>query len=386
MSIYFVYAITLLNATGVFAAHIVLSLFALKLGATPFDVGLLAASFSIFPMLLAVTAGRLVDRFGARWPMIFGALAGALGLLVPYFLPALPSLYVAATMTGLAVIFVNLATQNLVGQLSTPETRPRYFANYMLATSAANFLGPLFGGFSIDHFGHATTCLFLAMLALVLITMLLVRGHALPAGTRRPGKAGSGGGIRAMLADPAVRRTLVTGMLINTGINLYQVYMPVYAHSIGLSASVIGMVVAMNSTAAFVSRFALPWLIRKFAEQRVLVGAFLIGAAGLMLIPLFQSAVLLALVSFAFGLGTGCGQPIVIMLMYANSKDGRSGEALGLKFTTNQFTKLASPILFGAIASGLGLLLMFWINATLLALGGYINRPGAGRKPDRGGR
>src|SRR6188768_3697530 len=129
VSVYFVYALSTCNGIAVNGAQVLLSLYALKLGAGPLGVGLLAGTFSIFPMLLAVTAGRLVDRFGARWPMTFGALFSGLGMLVPYFVPGLPALYVAGTLTGLAVIFFNLATQNLVGLLSTPETRPRYFSN-----------------------------------------------------------------------------------------------------------------------------------------------------------------------------------------------------------------------------------------------------------------
>jgi len=373
VSIYFVYALSLLNGIGVFASQITLSLYALKQGASPLAVGLLAASFSMFPMLLAVVAGKLVDRFGSRWPMTFGAMGTGLGMLVPHFVPGLPALYIAGTMTGLAVIFFNLATQNLVGLMSTPKTRARDFSNYMLTNSAANLLGPLVGGFSIDHFGHSSTCLYLSMMTSVTITMLLTRGHALPGGTRLTEKAG--GGIRAMLGDPVVRRTLITGSLINAGVNMYQVYMPVYAHSIGLSASAIGIVLAMNSSAAFVSRFALPRLIKKFGEERLLAYAFFAGAVGLILIPLFHVAVVLGAISFAFGLGMGCGQPIVIMLMFSSSPDGRSGEALGLKFAINQLTKMISPVVFGSVASAFGLFPMFWINAALMAAGGFASRP-----------
>lgn len=70
----------------------------------------------------------------------------------------------------------------------------------------------------------------------------------------------------------------------------------------------------------------------------------------------------------------GCGQPIVTMLMFSSSPDGRSGEAFGLKATTNQLTKLVSPVIFGAIASALGLSPMFWINAAIMAGGGVISR------------
>lgn len=373
MSIYFVYALSLLNGIGVFAAQILVSLYALNQGAGHLAIGLLAASFSLFPMLLAVTAGRLVDRFGVRWPMTCGATTGGIGMLIAYFFPGLPSLYIAALLTGLGLIFINLGTQNLVGLLSTPENRAKNFSNYTLSTSAANLLGPLLGGFAIEHFGYSSTCLYLALLSLGPVSMLLAYGRAFPGGTRAPGK-GAGSGVRAMLADPQVRQMLVTGSLINAGINLYQVYMPVYAHSVGLAASTIGIVVAMNSAAAFVARFMLPRLISRFGEQRLLAYVFFVGASALTLIPLFHNAVALGLISFLFGLGMGCGQPIIIMLMFSNSKDGRSGEALGLKFTTNQLTKLVSPVVFGVIATALGLFPMFWINASLMIAGGLFSR------------
>jgi MFS family permease len=178
-----------------------------------------------------------------------------------------------------------------------------------------------------------------------------------------------------MLADPVVLRTLITGGLLNSGLNLFQVYLPVYGHSIGLSASAIGTVLAMNSAAAFVVRFGLPQLIRKFGEARILATAFFAGAGCLTLFPVFHQAAALALLAFGFGLGMGGGQPIVLMQMFSNSRDGRSGEALGLKFTANQLTKLVSPVIFGAVATAIGLSPMFWLNAALMACGGVMSRP-----------
>ena len=71
----------------------------------------------------------------------------------------------------------------------------------------------------------------------------------------------------------------------------------------------------------------------------------------------------------------GSGQPVVTMLMFSSSLDGRPGEAFGLKVTTNQHTKLVSPVVFGGIASALGLPPTFWINAAIMAGGGTISRP-----------
>ena len=373
MSIFFVYALALISSVGIFAAQVVLSLYALHLGAGPLAVGALAGTFAMFPMMLAVASGRLIDRHGARWPMTCGATAGGIGMLVPHFFPVLPALYVAAGLAGLSIIFFNLATQNLVGLLSTTETRQRNFSNYTLVNSTANFLGPLAGGLAIDHYEHANACLFLALLSLASLILLVARGSRLPGGTRDAAKAG-GGGVRAMLADPFVRRTLITGSLLNAGSNMFTVYIPVYGHSIGLSASAIGTVLAVNAAAAFVVRIVLPDLIRRFGEQKILAFAFFSGAASLVLFPLVHAAAGLALLAFGFGLGMGGGQPIVIMQMFANSKDGRSGEALGLKFATNQLTKVVTPVMFGAIASALGLLAIFWLNSALMGFGGVMSR------------
>jgi thiamine transporter ThiT len=62
-----------------------------------------------------VTAGRLIDRFGARWPMTAGRWSAALGMLVPYFFHSLAAVYFAGAMNGLSAVLFSLAAQNLVG-------------------------------------------------------------------------------------------------------------------------------------------------------------------------------------------------------------------------------------------------------------------------------
>jgi len=65
--------------------------------------------------------------------------------------------------------------------------------------------------------------------------------------------------------------------------------------------------------------------------------------------------------------------------MYARSPEGRSGEALGVRFAADNATKLVGPIIFGAIAAAVGVPPLFWINAAMLVSGGVLMRPG--RKP-----
>lgn len=372
MHSYLVFALTVLTVAGAWAARVVLSLYALELGAQPVTIGILAATFSVLPMLLSVTAGRLADRFGSRWLLMLVAAVGASGMLLPYFVPGLPAAFAAAAIIGLSSGTFDVSLQNLVGLLSDPDKRARNFSNYSLMTAAACLIGPLIAGFSIDYSDHATACLYLALLTLVPIPMLAIWSGNL-GGAARPGPR-AGGSIKGMLSEPGVRRVLAISSLLNAGRDLYRFYLPVYAHAVGLSASTIGILLAMNAAAEFAVRLNLPWLIARFRDEKVLACAFYLGAASLTLVPLFQNVAMLALISFMFGFGMGGGLPIVMMLMFKNAPEGRSGETLGLRLATGHFTRLVGPVVFGAIASTFGLFVMFWVNALMLGSGGRLSR------------
>lgn len=372
MSINFALAISLLNMSTMRAGRVVLALYALDLGASPVTVGLLAATFSVFPAVLSWPAGKLVDRFGSRWLLTIGALGGGLGMLVPFLVPGLAAIFVAAAANGLALAIYHVSVQNLVGLLSTPKNRTQSFSNYSLTNSIGSFIGPLIAGFSIQHAGHAAACMALAVCALLPMVPLVFMGGRLPHGSGRVKHAD--GSIRGVLATHGLGRTLATSSLLQSGQDLFQFYLPVYAHGIGLSASAIGIVLAVNSAAAFVVRLILPRLIDRYQENKVLAGAFLGGAIAFLLLPFFKDTTMLALVAFAFGLGMGCGQPIVTMQMFSNSAAGRSGEALGLRMTVNHLTRVVAPVIFGIIGSSLGLAAVFWINGLMLGGGGVLTR------------
>ena len=374
MSISFVITLAMFNMTGVRAARVLLTLYAIKLGAEPLDVGMLAAAFSVVPVLFSWQSGRLSDRFGSRWLLMFGIAGSAGGMLLPYFIPSLATIYIAGALSGLSMTFCNVSLQNLVGQLSAPHKRAQNFSNYTLSGAFSSFVGPLVAGFSIDHSGYAHACLYVIAIALVPISMLVLRGGALPGGSRT---AAPSGGLRHLLDAPGVWWALAASSVAQIGADLFQFYMPVYGHDIGLSASAIGIVLAAYSAAAFVVRLVLPRLIARSSEDKMLAFAFGLGAFAFVLVPFCTSAAILALIAFMFGLGMGCTAPITIMMMFTSSAQGRSGEAMGLRLTADNLTRLIGPVLFGMIAAVAGLAAVFWLNALLLGSGSVFARRGA---------
>ena len=374
MSIYFTLILSFFNLISMHTGRMVITLYALKLGAQPFTVGVLAAMLFVLPTLLSWQVGRFADRFGSRWPLMLGTATGILGMLVSYVIPGLPALFVTSVMYGSLTALSAAPLQNLVGLQSGPQDSAKNFSNLSLIFSFAAFAGPLLAGFSLDHAGPGGACLTLVLLLLVPAVMLVVWGGILPSGTRTTKPTGS---VRTLLSESGLWQVLATSSLVIMGIELFQIFMPIYGHGIGLSASAIGIILAINSLAAFVVRIFLPSLIKRFTEERVLAYSFLIGAAGFLLVPFFKSIVILSLISFFFGLGMGCGQPITLMMTFSSSSQGRSGEAMGLRLTVNHLTRVIGQAFFGAIGSAFGVFSVFLLNALLLASGWAVSHPRA---------
>ena len=60
MPIVLAFALTLFNMVSIGATRVLVTLYALSLGAQPLTIGLLAATFAVFPMLLSWKTGYCI--------------------------------------------------------------------------------------------------------------------------------------------------------------------------------------------------------------------------------------------------------------------------------------------------------------------------------------
>ena len=373
MSIATVLLIVLFNMSSFRASKVLVSLFAIELGAPQFIIGVMIAMYSLLPALLALQVGKLTDRFGVRLPMLFGSLGMTVALLLPWLFSSMAALYASAALIGVSHMMCNVAAQNLVGSLGGAEDRTRNFSNYALVMAVGSFLGPLAGGISIDAFGHARSYLYVAAIPLVPI-MILAFAREVRAGPRVRSEEEQAVLSTSLLANPTLRRTLISSAMAVTGQDLFQFYMPIYGHSVGLSASAIGVVLGMFGVSAFFVRIWLPALVKRWGPETVFMVSLYVSALAFLLFPLFGTAVALGAIALVLGLGMGCAQPVTLMLIYGRAPEGRSGEALGMRVTINQFTHIVVPIVFGSLGSAFGVAPVFLINALILAGGGMLNR------------
>ena len=373
MSIYLIVLVTVLTHTSFKGSKVLISLYAMELGANPFTIGVLFSMYSVFPVLLSVYAGKLSDRYGYRRPMLFGATGLGAGLLLPFIAPSLTMLFVSATLVGFCYIFYTVCVQHLIGALGEGAARTRNYSIYSLGVGVTALLGPITAGFAIDSVGHRNTYLILCALAAASVTALLFLPR-LPKARRDGLKPNAGQRVTDLLRDVPLRRVLITAGITETGLELFNFFLPIYARSLGLSASLIGIVMGSFAVALLVVRTAMPALVRWASEERVLSSSLYLAAATCLVFPMATTFESLLAISFVLGLGLGCGSPLSLVLAYNRSPPGRSGEAIGVRQTVNKLTEVAMPIVFGSLGTVLGMAPVFWIDGAMLAIGGSLMR------------
>src|SRR5258706_2265303 len=104
------------------------------------------AVYAVFPMFLAVHAGRFIDRSGVFRPLAWSGAAVAAGILLPFASPGLPMLFAASVVIGTSFLFQHLSLNHIVAWIGEPADRAVNFSWLALGYAISGFIGPLLAG------------------------------------------------------------------------------------------------------------------------------------------------------------------------------------------------------------------------------------------------
>jgi MFS family permease len=371
MTIYIVVLLAFLTHVGFAGSRLAVPLFAIDEGATPFVVGTIVALYALFPAILALPAGRMTDRLGFKLPLLFGTGGVFVALILPFVWPSMATLYVTASLIGIAFMALQLATQTLAGAIAKPEDRARNFSMLSLGFACANLSGPVLTGILIDQVGYAWTFFALAMPLVPAFLLSATGARGIPKVQARAESIRSG--MFDLLKIKALRDTLIASGIVSAAWDVYQFFMPIYGRSLGLSATAIGAVMGAFAVSIILVRLVLPYVLRHASEVQLLTYAMFVAAAAFCLFPMFEGAWALAAASFLLGVGCGVGQPLSMTLVFNASPKARAAEGTAMRITVNQVTHFVMPLLFGVVGSVAGYAVVFLTNAGGLVVGGYLS-------------
>jgi MFS family permease len=366
-------ALNVLNHASFRGSKILVALTTAQLGYSPFTIGVIFSLYSVFPLLLALYAGRMTDRHGAVLPMRLGTFGLLIGLLIPFGAFGLYGFCISCALCGGSYIFFSISMQNLIGRAGKAESRTQRYGTYSLLIGVASLVGPLITGLAVDHLGNRVAY---AVLAVFPLLTLLIMGRISGSLSAAHGPSSKHERMRAMdlLKDRSLLSVLVAGIVIESGLELFTFYMPIYGHSLGFSGTQVGVVAAAYALAAIVIRLGMPTLVRWGNEELVISRSLALAGVFYFVTPLVHSYYLMIATAFALGLALGCCNPLAMMLAYTRSPPGNSGQALGVRQSFNKTTQVLVPLVFGSVGTALGLSAVFWSTAGLLTAASFFIR------------
>jgi EmrB/QacA subfamily drug resistance transporter len=109
----------------------------------------------VFAGLLLV-AGALSDRYGRRLMLIIGLALFGLGSLLAPFVGSATQLILLRAFMGLGAAFVMPATLSIIADVFAADERPRAIAAWSAVSGLGIVVGPILGGWLLEHFPWAS--------------------------------------------------------------------------------------------------------------------------------------------------------------------------------------------------------------------------------------
>ncbi|PAZ10466.1 MFS transporter [Streptomyces sp. SA15] len=156
-----------------------------QLGASNAQVQWTLNAYTLVLSGLLITAGGLSDRLGRKRALLAGLAVFGAGSLLGAFAPSPHILITARVLMGVGAAFLMPGTLAVLVRTFDDEERPRAIGIWAAVSSAGMALGPVLGGFLLDHFWWGSTFLINVPVAVV---GLLAMGVLLPE-SKDPGHA-----------------------------------------------------------------------------------------------------------------------------------------------------------------------------------------------------
>ncbi|PPG27795.1 hypothetical protein C5E10_14830 [Pseudoclavibacter sp. RFBG4] len=366
-------------------ARLMIGYKAVELGATGFALGLVAASFAAPALLAALPVGRLSDRIGGARVALLGVAVFVSGPVLLCWANELWILVVAAAATGIGSLFVMIGQQTFTAHRGRDGTSDGTFAVLTTAASLGQLVGPPIVTLTAsvgaveasapDTVLGAIACIVLVVLGLLGTPALLRADRQSAAAKRAEAESAtdaSGGAPkrRHRLVDlgrgNGLWRSVAVSAAVLVTVDLLYTFVPLWASEKGVSSVAVGALLAVRALVSVVSRVGLSRLVSRFGRKALLLVSIGCGVGALVALP-FVAALGAIPVMVALGVALGIPQPLTMSWVVRITPKEVHGQALGLRMTANRFAQIVLPLGIGAVAGPLGVSVILWANAAVLA-------------------
>jgi DHA1 family tetracycline resistance protein-like MFS transporter len=339
-------------------------------GASAFQVGLLATSFSLMQFLFAPVWGRLSDRIGRR-PII---LAGLLGSAVSYFAfglaDSLAMLFAARIVAGIAGANIPTA-QAFIADSTSAANRARGMGLIGAAFGLGFILGPAIGGF-LSQWGYHAPAFFAAALSLAnFLAGWFLLPESLPAEKRGIRRAiGRVEAFQAALARPALPLVLLVSFLVMTAFSAFESMFALFAGArFGYGATTIGYLFAwVGMVLAIVQGVLVGRVVPRLGEHRLVPAAIALMAVALVGHAVAPNVPTLMAAMALLAVGMGFNSPSLLSMVSRLADPSDQGATLGVSQSLASLARIVGPLWGGLAFDWFGITVPFLVSAVLMLI------------------
>ena len=331
----------------------ILGRYAKDFGASGLQVGMMFASFSVAQMIFAPILGRISDRIGRKPVIIVSLIGTAIGSFVTGAAGALWVLFLGRIIDGASGASVAVA-QGAIADIAPPERRAQLLGMLGAAFGIGFVVGPALGGLAalggthVPFYVAGTIASINAVAAWIRLPE--TKGHAAPHERAK---------LRASLGSPILKRFATSSVFATIGFSGFEATFSLFGGerfnlTVGSTAVVflfIGLVLTL------VQGGLVGPLTKKLGSRNLVRIGMGMGALGLVVLSTTQNMqwLVLFIALTCIAIGQGVLGPSSGALVIEAAPVERRGEILGYLQSINAFSRVAGPIIGGALFDHVGI-------------------------------
>ena len=331
-------------------------------------LGLIAATFAICPILIAVRVGREIDRGYDAQTTWLGAAIFAVACAGFVFASSPVAMLIASAVMGTGHIMLMASQQMLCVRAAGPRSLESVFGNYMVAGAIGQGVGPYVVGWVGGAAAVPPTQLLFTIGAIIAaLTFAVVL--AIRPGPDKPPALGESEivPVRQILRIPGLAGVVLAGVILVSASDIIVIYVPLLGAERNIDVHDVGLLLTVRAIFSMVARLFYARMVLAFGRRPLMIASTL--ACGLSYaafaapLPLWAMHVAVAVMGFSFGLATTLSITIVVDMTSVSAR----GTTNSLRIMSNRAGQFVLPFGAGLVAAAAGLPGLFLILAAAIS-------------------